>query len=336
MLKGPLALNEPCYTLSGVATAEGAITVSPGTTIVFGEGALLSLELNSSFEAIGTAEKPIVLRGRETTPGYWNGLSFSSHSSHNRLSHVTIEGAGLKGKDAAAVLLASGAQLAIDHSTVRNAAGSGILLYDHASFSHFEANHFEAIDFPLTIKASDAAMIDPETTFSNNKHNVVFIQPRDGRIEEDSLWRSLPVPYEIGNSLDLAAHLTLEPGAKLQFEEGGSIDVTLHGSLTAIGTAEKPIILTGTEESPGFWSGINFEVSSAQNVLRNVDLRFAGARSGPTASCVGVWAAGSATVQASRFTGCPVAILVQRGGTLNADADSSNTFAGSHKTVVRE
>jgi hypothetical protein len=51
--------------------------------------------------------------------------------------------------------------------------------------------------------------------------------------------------------------LNIDPGVTVQF--GTTRDITVHGSLSAMGTAANPIIFTGETPDPGLWSGLTFE-----------------------------------------------------------------------------
>lgn len=336
MLSESLVLPEGCYTLNQFASVGHPLTVSPGATITFGGGAELSIESNGSLEALGTAEKPILFRGKDGTAGSWSGLSISSRSSHNRLSYVTLEDAGVKGNDNAAIVLAPGSQLGLDHSTVRRSLSAGIYSMDNATFSRFEANHFANTDIPLRVKASDLAMIDPETTFTDNKNNVVTIPFGSGKLDETAVWRKLAVPYRFEASPDVEARLTIEAGAQLQFRENLAFNVVSNGSLTAIGTAEAPILFTGTDETAGYWSGIFFESASSSNILRSVDIRFSGSKGGAVGGGVGITHGASAVVQSSTISSCPVGIFVASEGTLNHDASSSNSFQEVQQNIVMQ
>ncbi len=336
MLRVPLVLPEGCYTVDRFTNVEQPLTVSPGSTIVFGGGTELSIESNGSLEAVGTAEKPIVLRGRDGTAGSWIGLAVGSRSSHNRMSYVTVEDAGVKGTDNAAILLAPGAQLGIDHSTVKNSLGTGIYMMDDATFSRFEANHFVKTDVPLKVKASDVPSLDAASTFTENRTNAVLIPFGEGKIHEDAVWRKLAVPYRFDATVEVAARLTIEAGTELQFRENASVNVVQNGSLTAIGTETAPVVFTGTDPTVGYWSGIFFESASSSNVLRHVEVRFSGSKSGAVGGGVGITHRASAVVQSSVISSCPIGIFVASEGVVNGDAASSNRFEAVGQNVFRE
>lgn len=64
------------------------------------------------------------------------------------------------------------------------------------------------------------------------------------------------------------ATLTIEPGTKLTFAQGAGLYIEGPGSLSAVGTCDAPILMTGDQPLPGTWNGIWFENSNrAENEL---------------------------------------------------------------------
>jgi hypothetical protein len=335
-LKEDMTLTENCYAVSGFVTIGGHITVNPGVHVVVGSESTLSFENDGTLTAIGTADKPIVFEGKDHTAGVWRGLNFQSNSSKNQLSYVTVEDAGEAAEDSGAVVVSISARLAMDHTTVRNATGNGLNVLQRGILARFEANHFEATGTPIRVKAADLAMIDPATTFTNNKKNHVLVYFNECVVSDDATWRALPVPYHFACSAELKSHVDIEAGARLEFDSNMGIDVTQDGSLSAEGTVEKPVIFTGADETPGFWSGIYFESKSAKNVVSNATINYAGQESSISGGvCIGVGAA--AKVTASEIAHNAVAgIRVLQNGTLNADAETSNRFHDNKVNIQRE
>ena len=187
------------------------------------------------------------------------------------------------------------------------------------------------------MKASDLASIDAVTTFSGNKINAVVVPFGEGRLDQDALWRKLAVPYRFQASVKVQARLKIKPGTQLQFGENLPLNIVQNGSLTAIGTAAEPIVFTATDETPGLLgSGIFFESMSSSNVLRYVEVRFSGSKSGAVGGGVGITHRASAVVQSSVISSCPVGIYVASEATLNADASSSNTFRNVQQNIFVE
>lgn len=188
------------------------------------------------------------------------------------------------------------------------------------TLARFEQNHFESTEVPLFIKASDLAMIDSATTFKDNKKNYVLVHVHDNEAKDDQTWRALAVPYHFAGGSTIVAHVTIEPGAQLEFGENTGIEVRQNGSLTAEGTPEKPIVFTGTDPTPGYWTGVFFESNSAKNVIRNAKITYAG-QNGVNFSggvCIGVRA--RAAVFSSEIAYNAVAgIRILQDGILNAE-----------------
>jgi hypothetical protein len=296
-LKQDVTLSEPCYVVTQFLDVQGNVTVSPGTTLLFGQGASLVMQNGGTLKAIGTPDKPITFRGRDHTPGYWNGLQFVTNSSSNVLSYSVVEDGGAQGASNADVVVSVGGRLAMDHTTVRNSATDGLFVDQRGILAKFAENHFEGNARAMAIKASDIPGIDPATTYTGNRKNYVYIVSNDSSVTEEGTWHALPVPYHFGGTPDLHAAVRIEPGARLEFEESFGLDVNNGGSLTAEGTAAKPITFTGTDATPGFWDGIYINSNSAQNQLSHVVITYGGKTAGLAQAdlCVSVNASASVT-----------------------------------------
>ncbi|MEM1349458.1 MAG: hypothetical protein AAGI01_12925 [Myxococcota bacterium] len=70
--------------------------------------------------------------------------------------------------------------------------------------------------------------------------------------------------------------LTIEPGVTVYFAMGTELNAT-GGKVSAVGTADKPIVFTSREETPGVWRGVKLARSrSADNVFDFVEIRYSG------------------------------------------------------------
>lgn len=98
-----------------------------------------------------------------------------------------------------------------------------------------------------------------------------------GSISQDTV---LDLPcYRINGDISVAApaNLTIQPGVTLKFASGADLNIRQGASLTADGTADRPIVFTGQEALPGFWSGIVFQYSnSGWNSLSHAILEYGG------------------------------------------------------------
>lgn len=83
--------------------------------------------------------------------------------------------------------------------------------------------------------------------------------------------------------------LTLAPGTTLRFAGGTGLFVEHDGALSAVGTQDAPIVLTGRTAARGSWIGLGFNGSdSASNQLAFVTIEYGGAyTAAPNARSVG-------------------------------------------------
>lgn len=123
----------------------------------------------------------------------------------------------------------------------------------------------------------------------------------------------------------------------MEFRQGFGINVNESGSLSAEGTATKPIIFTGTEEAPGFWDGIYFQSKSPKNILSNVTVKYAGTKGGLANAAVSLAPGAAATVRSSELAfSATAAIRVMQNAQLNADAATANHLHDNAEGIVSE
>jgi hypothetical protein len=107
------ALSVP-YEIAREVTVEekGQLTLAAGVELVFAKDQQLSVGYSSegTLKAMGTADKPVKLRGEHDEADAWKGVYFYGSARDSELNHVRIEGAGAE----AAVQVKEGAAVKID------------------------------------------------------------------------------------------------------------------------------------------------------------------------------------------------------------------------------
>ncbi|KPL11815.1 hypothetical protein AMJ85_02870 [candidate division BRC1 bacterium SM23_51] len=95
-----------------------------------------------------------------------------------------------------------------------------------------------------------------------------------GIIQGEARWTAFGGPYRLALDVDVApgARLVIEPGTRIEIPPG--MEITVRGTVEAIGRANEPIRLVGTEASRGF------HLAHAKAVLRASYVEISGARSG--------------------------------------------------------
>lgn len=214
-----------------------------------------------TISARGTATQPIIFTSVVQSPGSWQGLTIAgSQTAPNTgsvLSYVTVEYGGTTSANAANLTLQN-AQVSISQSTFRYGAKHGL----------------HAIGDDALANISDSSFLDNGP--ANGGYAVLFqdggVKPvlvrlsaaRNGvdavglggyaYLEGENVWAQMGLPYVVTGGVTVRedAMLTIAPGVEVRFERFQGLEV--RGRLDAVGLPTRPIIFTGTSQSPGWWA----------------------------------------------------------------------------------
>lgn len=259
------------------------------------EGALIEIDSEGSFNAIGTAENPIRIFGEVATPGYWDAIKFDdSNNPLNELVHVHIsDGGGDVHKGM--ITLTSDAMVVINHCVIENSARYGIYTSSGSvKIPDFYNNVISGCsDHPMYLKFEQLYYLDGTTDFIDNGDDS-YVEVQTGAIENDVTWEKLSVPVFFNSAyLDIEADVTVEPGSSFIMGSGAKIKVKPEGSLNMVGTLDEPITFTGDVSSPGYWEMIFFDGSNNPlNQLEYVNISYGG-----NSSRANLWCAGSSRIE---------------------------------------
>lgn len=298
------------YRLEGthsVNDADAVVTIESGARLFFEESAGIDVEAGS-LAVTGTEQSPVVFRGVDESKGYWAGIAFRSNSSKNELAWANVSDAGKKSAGhhfrTYSVLVTGSARVKITDSRISHTGENALVVDDGANIEGFARNQFLGIDgFPIELGANVVGDLDGESSDyagvagATNAKPWVFV--RNQKVTKTQTWRKLGVPYRINGVVsinDASARITVEPGARFEFQEEARLDVEA-GTLVAEGTEQAPIVFTGLDASKGYWSGLTFQSNSA-NSLDYVEVSYAGA-SGYNFSHQGIRVAGQLTLKNS-------------------------------------
>src|SRR5687768_14606523 len=106
-----------------------------------------------------------------------------------------------------------------------------------------------------------------------------------GSIDTDTTWVRAASPYEVTGNIIVQRGVTLAVEAGVEVRFARHVRLVASGTLSAVGTAEAPIRLTGTTPEPGWWDGIRIEGRvggpNSRSALHHVTLEYAGYGSHP-------------------------------------------------------
>ena len=312
-----------------VDVMSGVLTIAPGVRIRFdGPDASLRTEGSGGLNATGTATQPITFESGQAVRGAWAGLRFNSRNADNILTYARIRHAGSKdmsfgAQGKAGVVVYNEGRLKMAKSRIETCAGHGLVIDQSASYTsgaNFTGNVIRDCErHPVVMTFKFLGAWNSTNRLTGNGEPGVRIY-LDGLAAADNVRvPDLGVPLHIFQSVDLAdGNLTLDPGVTMAFATGAYLKVT-DGTLSAVGTAAKPITLQGLQAGQGTWIGLHLG-SNGLNQLTH---------------CV-VDGGGAARAQGSSGTGSIVVGIYSRPGRLSiSNTTVRNSLGyGIHKAAT--
>lgn len=342
--------GSPDYIIPCRIKVEATLTLEPGVEIAFGSDAGLEFTSKGVLNSQGTIAKPIILRGEESTPGYWRGLRFSGSNNQNKMHFTTVDGAGSASWSGANIKsnisLSDNSKVEIKNSTISNSAGDGIhasyLNHNPDAFVGFEGNILTGNNgFPLRLSVAQVKDLGLNT-FPANDNNKIEVHTANhyNGILGTHTWTYPGAPILINSKLDIAvgatvARLIIEEGVIIEMGSDQSISVNSEGALTINGTSANPVIIRGEQGLKDFWKGVYIQSNSANNVFTYTTISDAGSSSHsgyPGKDCVRV---GSSISGPYRLTmnDCTVSNSNQCGVRVSSDPNIGN-FIDNNTTYI--
>ncbi len=340
------ALDVPYY-LNGPTNVAVPWTLAAGTTLIMAKDSWISINGDAAaLQAVGTQAAPIRLTGEVAERGGWDYLVFNgSNNPANRLEWVTIEHGGSTAHDKFGACLRAtadshGVTLALSHVTVQKCQGFAATLTGSTVLPGFASNTFTTSGLgPMRVGSTAVWQLDTTSTYTGNDLDEVSVDA--DWIDKTASWHDLGVPYHLDNNLQVNGKAakpvvwTLDPGVTLVMDAGVWIGVSGDDSgLHAVGTAAKPITLTGATKQAGFWSAVLFGSSNnTANQLEYATLEYGGSgvKSNMDKGLVTAKAdSHGVTLSVKNCTlrhGAGYGLWLTGSAKTNADIDTANTFA---------
>ena len=279
-----------------VSGKDVVLTIEPGTKLNFETGVVLTIRDQAALSAVGTEQEPILFTGWQPIKGSWGGISIQSASLQNEIRHATIEYAG--GPDAIGGALEidseAPARLKLTQTTFSNNDRYALIVESLAVLDEFDDNVItENTWAAYTTPRSVPQLSGTNNLITKNGNGNAVTVATGGTLKTETTWPNLsPAVLRLrrasstaNSQVDIYAHLTIEPGTVIELESSGGIEILETSSgLSAVGTAEKPIVFRGVDGAS--WGGITFYASSwSNNALEYVHIENAGGPVPDTTMC---------------------------------------------------
>jgi hypothetical protein len=273
------------YIIDCTISVDIDLTIAPGVTIAFTNGAGMWIREDGSLNATGTPDKPIVFTGTDKVKGSWKGIISYSNDVKNKLDNVAIEYAGggsfNSNGDLGALILWADARFIIENTTIKSSAAYGL----NCNYSRYTVSiqNLTVTDCEMPVNTADPNMISgiQSGSFTGNAVDAIKIgKPGGPALSGTHSWIALDAPYRISRSLIVKdSRLTIQPGVIIEFENGTGIKVgdSDESTLIAIGTPANPITFTGVTKVAGAWENIDFHFTkSPLNEISHAIIEYGG------------------------------------------------------------
>jgi len=265
------------------------LTIASGVRVAFDPGASLVVARaeGAALIAAGTATEPITLRGSSAEPGSWDGVKIASSDPRNRVSHVSIQGAGaggeviaddtLGGLAAALVLDAepgAPARAQIDHVTFEDSAGWGLVVEWTSEATGLTNNRFvRNREGAVVLSPQNVSRMDASSTYEGNAFDGVAVTGAPNlEASTPTTWKRLSAgaKYWIREPLEILSNFAIEPGVEIVFAAGTGLKfpqntTNTRAVVSIVGASDAKISFTGEQPVPGFWDGIEVQTGHPIN-----------------------------------------------------------------------
>lgn len=283
-----LGINRMPYLVMGKISVASEVQVSPNVEMIFNENAEIEILPTGSFSAVGTFDQKIRFKAKIDEKGQsWNGISFGSNSTKNRLKHVEVLGGGNNIMEQhtrkTAVGVRKGASVSISETEIDHSEGNGILVENEGNITELSfvlIQNAQESAIALTANSVENLNNSIALEFTGNGHDGVEIMAsslmKANNLE--STWPALEfgATYLVSGNLALHTGLRLKPKTIFKMAEDGMIGVFANAYLNAVGNPSQEIVFRGKNDIKGLWNGIVFKSNSSQNILDHVAIKHAG------------------------------------------------------------
>ena len=269
------------YLVTRLISVGAALTVEEGVRVAFASNAGIQVNANGSLKAVGTASQKITFAGQQSVRGFWVGIRFLSNNPSNELTHVVIRHGGGGGFDGAGeksnLEVDDQGRLKLTNAELSDADGPALRLRDpRVNLEGFAGNVFTNSVVPVNAAAIHYHFFDAASDFTGNDDDYIFSY-NSTNPSKNVTWQALNVPYRLAQAIEvIEGAVTIQPGARFLGSSNAGIQVSINGSLKAVGTASQKITFVGEQDARGAWLGIRILSSNPSNELTHVVIRNGG------------------------------------------------------------
>jgi hypothetical protein len=256
------------YLIRGtIVGSDSQLTIAPGVQIL-AEPGNDALDVQGVLAAEGTASQPIYFWPADPASG-WSGIAIMGTegypSAGGWLNYVYIIKGGFTGGNCDLYLLYGNAT--VTNSQFDSSEDSGVCLDHGATLVMTDTQFTNNQEYAMDVIDAGAFFTLDNLSATGNLSDTIGVEggtlvglrtwPKSGINTYDLFYGAVTVAP--------TGTLTIEPGVTVLF--GETRDITVKGTLNALGTPMEPITFTGETPTPGLWAGLNFVGTPAQHAI---------------------------------------------------------------------
>lgn len=264
-------VNGVDYIITNNLQVNANLTIKPGVTIMFAEGAGLQVNERGSLTAIGAQSNEVLFTSETGKRGSWKGITILSNSGRNVLSFCKIEqGGGENSYGQGNVVVGSTttpAQVEISNSSISTSNKDGIVINEGSKVLNFSGNKiFTNSAFPVSMHISDAVNMENGNTYSNNGKE--FIKVSGEVVNKPITLNKLNESFLISGQITATKGFTINAGSRVYMDN--DVELVIDGTngdafFSAVGTQAQPITISAIYNGTGVWTSIKFRNANSNN-----------------------------------------------------------------------
>lgn len=264
-------VNGVDYMVNQPIDVTAGLTIKPGVTIMFADGAGLTIAESGSITAIGADGNVIYFTSKSGKRSAWKGITVLSNNAKNVLSYCKVEHGG--NANSANITIGSAtkaAQVEISNSEITASGTDGIVVAQGSKLIAFSSNNIHTNSaFPISMHITDAAMLENTNQFSNNGKEYIKVTG-DGAsvITKEITLKKLSESFLVSGVITAGNKFSIAAGSRVAMDTNADITidgVAGNGAFSAVGTASQPINIVSIYQGTGIWNSIRFRSSNSND-----------------------------------------------------------------------
>jgi hypothetical protein len=335
-------VNGVDYIIANNLQVNANLTIKPGVTLMFKNGAGIVVNKQGSLTAIGANGNLILFTSEDGKRGSWKGINVQSDNARNVISYCKIEhGAnniviGEKGNVS---------ETEISFSEITASAANGIVIAEGSKINNFTGNKIHTNSaHPVAMHIADAVNLTDGNQYVNNGKEFIKVSA-SSPVTSAIMLKKLTESFLISGTITAANKFTIAAGSRVYMDNGAKVVIdgeTGQGSFNATGTAASPINIAAIYNGNGIWNNIEFVSSNSNdNKIEYCTISGGGATEGSHAEGMitvtnGADGASNIVIRNSTIiNSAAIGIYIQNHGSeYNSDIISGNVFSNNVKGNV--